>query len=382
MPSVVDPVTHRGGAGSVARGLLKVLGDAPLRSQVEVLPVPAASSSWSHALRQGVSFARALAGGLPAKPAYTYSKGLRDEFRRRLSDGTWDLLILNGSDLLWLLDEVPPDLPVLLIALNIEYSLYQSQIENPGWPARLVRGWLDRDCRRLKSFELEGLKRVRNVIFLSTADAELARQFCPELHALVVPPLFDEPRVPRTRRSLQGRPVEVLFPADFSWWPNRDGFRWFLEEVLPSAGNTVRVHVAGNRSEQLSPRNPNIVSHGFVPSARDLWSLADILICPIFRGGGVKVKLAQALYHRVPVLATNFAARGLPLSKSDSIVLLDRAEEWVQFFRCGAVRELAARTVPLDLADAYSLETGVGTVRKYVSSVLCGSKAAAARLGA
>jgi hypothetical protein len=381
MPSIIDPATHRGGAGSVTRGLLKVLGTALSNAHIKVLPVPEAASPWSHGFRQCLSFARAFKGPVPAKPAFTYSRSLRDVVHSQLLEERYDLLILNGSDLLWLLHEAPYDLPVLLIAHNLEYSLYRSQIEHSGWPLRPFRSWLDDDCRRLESFELEGLRRARNVIFLSTADAELAHQSCPELNSLVAPPLFDEPRVPRALRALQAGRVQVLFLADFSWWPNLDGFRWFLDEVFSAAEHTMRLHVAGNRSEQFSPCHPNIVKHGFVTSTRGLWGLADIMICPIFGGGGIKVKLAHALYHRVPVLATSFAARGLPFALTDSIVLLDDGEKWVQFFRSGGAWELAARTVPLAVADRYSLETCVGSIRKYMLSVISGGAAGVAKTG-
>jgi glycosyltransferase involved in cell wall biosynthesis len=370
MPSIIDPFSHQGGAGSVTRGLLKVLMKAPLNAQATVLSVRAPLSRLSHRVRQCASFALAISGRLPAKIAFTYSRNLLDGVRRQIAAQHWDLFLLNGADLLWLLEEVPPDIPVVLIAHNIEHSLYRSQLESSGLLDRPIGRWLDRDCQRLEAFEWDGLRRARNVIFLSTADADEAYQSCPNLCTLVVPPLFDEARVERAPRVRGGGPVEVLFLADFTWWPNQEGFRWFMEKVFPDVGDKVRLHVAGKGSMKLDFRHPNLVKHGFLASTKELWNLADILICPIYGGGGVKVKLAHALYHGVPVLATTLASRGLPLPCSESVTVLDGSEAWIQFFRTGNAENLACARVSQAASDKYALAANVASIQAYVASVL------------
>lgn len=62
------------------------------------------------------------------------------------------------------------------------------------------------------------------------------------------------------------------------------------------------------------------------------------MICPTFSGGGVSIKLAEAIYNGMPVLARPFPVRGVQLPPDPAIGVLDRACEWVSFLRSPAGR--------------------------------------------
>ena len=55
------------------------------------------------------------------------------------------------------------------------------------------------------------------------------------------------------------------------------------------------------------------------------------MIAPIVDGAGVKVKVAEALYNRVPIAATSFAVRGLPLHTRSAIRICDSPQDWIAF---------------------------------------------------
>jgi glycosyltransferase involved in cell wall biosynthesis len=140
--------------------------------------------------------------------------------------------------------------------------------------------------------------------------------------------------------------------ANFDWWPNRQGLAWFTRHVLPSLEPTVRVHLFGHGSVRAAPRDSRVVAHGFVPRIEDAFSACDLMICPIRSGGGVSIKLAEAMYHGVPVLATRFATRGLDLVSGAAAVLLDDAEDWIGFLNDASVR-FATQIVPTAMSDYF-----------------------------
>lgn len=364
--SIVDPAGHRGGAGTATRGFLKLLQD-PLDAWIEYI-LPTNSLGKFHRVRQLTSLARSLISPLPSKAQFTYSRRFLRAVKRLLHQQEFDLVLLNGSDLLWLLPALPPGMPRILVAHNIEHHLFLSQINSVNPPSPL-RNMLLRDWRRLQEYELSGLRRIEHIVFLSSQDAEFAQRECPHIKSLVVPPLFDYRPLKRLRTKNPGG-LQIGLLANFGWWPNREGLRWFLKEVFPYTDADMRLHLFGEQSRDVAPHNPRIVHHGFVSKTQDIWPNCDFMICPIFSGGGVNIKFAEAIYNGVPVLASSFAARGLPLKPDLSIILLDHAEEWVRFLRSPAARALRSRRLPASLAEAFRMEVHVEPVQTFIREVL------------
>ena len=367
-PSIVDPALHHGGAGTVTRAFLRLLQRAPLSAQIECV-VPTYTRRRSHRGRQLTSLARTLVSPLPSKALFTYSRRFRNDVQRMLRTRGFDLILLNGSDLLWLLPQLPRGLPVILMAHNIEHQLFLSQINSLHPSSRLLRGALMRDMRRLVDYEMSGLRRVENIVFLSRRDAEFAVGENPNINAIIVPPIFDDQSsdIRCFRHSPDG--MHLGFVGNFGWWPNREGLRWFLKEVFPHTGDNTRLHLFGEQS-QSAPRHARIVNHGFVPRTQDIWPICDFMICPAICGGGVNVKLAEAVYNRMPVLATSFGATGLPLESDPGIVVLDRAEEWVSFLRSPAACALRSRRLPASVADAFAMASHVERAHSFIQDVI------------
>ncbi|MBA3558083.1 MAG: hypothetical protein H0W30_05735, partial [Gemmatimonadaceae bacterium] len=51
LPSIIDPSVHRGGAGTVTRAILQLLGQDPLGAQIEQV-LPASTQGRFHRARQ------------------------------------------------------------------------------------------------------------------------------------------------------------------------------------------------------------------------------------------------------------------------------------------------------------------------------------------
>jgi hypothetical protein len=157
--------------------------------------------------------------------------------------------------------------------------------------------------------------------------------------------------------------------ANFEWWPNRQGIDWFLRDVLPHLSPWVRVHLFGNGSIRAAGRAPRVVAHGYVPRAEDAWALCDFMICPVLSGGGVSVKLAEAVCNAVPVLATPFAARGLPLDPHPAIMLLEGADSWIRFINQRGP-DLARQTVPAEISARFKMQTHARAMSDFILQVI------------
>ncbi len=358
-PSIVDPVTHGGGAGAVLRGLKTSLGTPPLGAEIEWL-TPRCVSGFRR-VRQLAALGRSVGSRDPAKAWFTRSRGFRDAVAQRLGDHSFDLLLLGGSDLLWLLDALPERPPTLLVAFNLEHELYRAQLRRLRVP-RVLRRWLERDLEKLRRFEARGLSRIDRVLFVSRDEARRHTA----TPAMALPPLFDAPRF--ARGSFESLPdsLRLGFLGNLEWWPNRVGLEWFVGEVLPAVGGDVALHVFGRGRHRFARGRGRVEAQGFVPDLHGVWKRCDLMICPIADGAGVNVKLAEALDHGMSVLARPFAARGLDLPPATCLALRETAAEWIEWLSSSEARRHVARAVPEALSLRFSARHHAPALQSFV----------------
>lgn len=88
----------------------------------------------------------------------------------------------------------------------------------------------------------------------------------------------------------------ILFVGK-KYYPNLIGFKWFVDNVLPSLTGNIQVDVVGRGLEELRNEysDPRINVIGGVESLNPYYENADIVIAPLFDGGGMKSKTVEAL---------------------------------------------------------------------------------------
>lgn len=108
------------------------------------------------------------------------------------------------------------------------------------------------------------------------------------------------------------------------WGPNREGVDWFIRESWPAiraAHPDSEFHIGGRGlSLEDWKEVPGVVNHGEVEDARAFGMQFDILVVPLLRGAGIRVKIVESLSRGIPVAATDIAMRGLELMDPDCVI--------------------------------------------------------------
>jgi polysaccharide biosynthesis protein PslH len=369
MPSIVDAGVRRGGAWTATRGLLELFRRDPWNAQIVSLVPP--EPAWRRA-RQAACLALAPWTGMPAKVLFAHSRAFRERVRRSFDSERFDLLLINGSDLLWCQDEAPPGVATLAVVHNCESDLYADQVAATVPRLGPLHRLLLAESARLLRFEIDGLRRARAAIFLSSADAADFAGRLPELDCLVVPPLFtDAPQ--RAAKEPSGR-LDLGLLANFQWWPNRDAVDWFLREILDRLPADVSLHLFGAGSASVAARHPRVVAHGFVDDLREVWRSCDWMLSPIRYGSGVSVKTAECIYHGMPMLSTSFGLRGLPAIESPQIVVRESAREWVSFLSSSEARTLCRERLPLRVSRQFAPDAHADRFDRFLSRLVANQR--------
>ena len=108
---------------------------------------------------------------------------------------------------------------------------------------------------------------------------------------------------------------EIRYPiivASFAK-PNQDGFRQILLPAIMNNFLTSTVLMAGGIS-MLASEDPTgrTIPMGSFDTAADIYPYASVALAPLRFGGGLKIKVIEALVHGVPVAGTDCAFSGIP----------------------------------------------------------------------
>jgi glycosyltransferase involved in cell wall biosynthesis len=136
-------------------------------------------------------------------------------------------------------------------------------------------------------------------------------------------------RSPKDRRDL-------LFVGGFSHQPNVDGVMWFYSEVFPIILDSlpnIKWHIVGsNVPEKIKAfESNNIICHGFVSDEEltELYNTCKVCVAPLRFGAGVKGKVVEAIYNRIPLITTPIGSEGLS-TKEKAFYVAEGAEEFAE----------------------------------------------------
>lgn len=176
--------------------------------------------------------------------------------------------------------------------------------------------------------------------------------------------------LPTSFELLKGKKIfnkkrfKLLWLGGFDWGPNVDACTWFLKEIWPLVSDLdLEVHLIGkNPPNNLLDKNDKkkVFIHGFVEDISQYLSESDIFIVPLREGGGIRVKILEAMNHGIPVISTSKGCEGLPYSYGKNILVANTAVEFskciIQLYKSETLREELSKNGRLYLQENHSRE--------------------------
>ena len=223
-----------------------------------------------------------------------------------------------------------PATPVVLLELNVESQVVDRVAKRGrGWWARFAGSW---ETSRLRAAERLVHSEVDRVLTLSEEDARAVRA-TPKARAHKIGPGITT----FIGQTIPPPPQEriVLFFGSFQWPPNVDAAEWMAREIWPrviSREPSARLVLAGQdprrKISHLAAANSSIEVTGFVDDATQRTRASTVCVAPLRAGGGVRIKILEALANERPVVATTLGAEGLDLSPGQHALIADDADSF------------------------------------------------------
>lgn len=235
--------------------------------------------------------------------------------------------------------------PVFFDLDDIEHVvLGRRLLRNPSGPLERL---LLVHVPRLLLAEMQAIRRSRLTFVCSERDRRYLRRLGCSRRVEVVP---NSVRFPANVPAAATERV-VLFVGVLSYGPNMLAADTLVQDIWPSVHARVpdaRLIIVGNHPEQLRSypaADPSVTFSGFVDDLDEVYRKARVVCCPIFYGGGTRVKIIEAAAHACAIVSTTLGTEGLAFENGSEIVVRDDvrslADECVRLLRDpGAAEQL------------------------------------------
>ena len=310
------PLAEGGAAGKTALGLLRglaangidvravaaqrhfaVAGQLPDGLDVEVVPVEP-PSAWRSRLDRVLHPRSELAGA----------------FADRVRELSRDAEVVHLEET----ETAPCDRSVSVPSvLHVHYLVRRDRELGAPWTRNF------RDVVEFRRAERRAIRAHEHLVSSSPLIADALRREAPSAE-VVLAPLTVDPAAYR-RAPLDGPPTAGII-GTAAWPPTAAAMRELVEDVWPR----IRVPgaellVAGRGTDALGLAGDGVRVLGEVPTATEFFDRLSLLLFPLRRGSGMKVKTLEALASGVPVVTTAAGAEGI--APSDGVVVSEDPAE-------------------------------------------------------
>ena len=291
---------------------------------VEELPVKGAAP-WSRPTR----LLWGLVQGRPIEVVDSHHPELTRRVRTIASDWQPEIVHLELERMAQYLGALPDDRAArVLVAVEAAGAKALDLYRASRGLQRVVR-YLD--LRAWRRFEPAALRALDALVCYTERDCRILAATVPGVAARTIPLGVEIPEEALDPRGSE--PPSVVFVGGFGHPPNVDGAvrlaGSIFPKVRPRCPNAV-LYLVGDkppREVRQLARDGEVVVTGRVPAVEPFLHRASVVAAPLRLGGGMRVKVLEALAAGKAVVASPRAAEGIVVSAPDSPLVVAESDE-------------------------------------------------------
>jgi len=259
-----------------------------------------------------------------------FSSDVDKHIQKVLSKNEYDIVICESIFTAPYIDTIRrlSDAKIVLRSHNLEFSIWHRIAKSKK--LGLKKTYLKILTRQLKDYEIQILEQIDGLIAINPDELKHYKRLGLKKKSTTIPfavelEKYDPVQSPE-RKS-------VFHLGSMDWQPNIEGIDWFLKKVWPLVHNKdpeLKLYLAGRQMPEwlLSYQQAGVEVIGEVEDAQSFIKSKNIMVIPLKSGGGMRVKLVEALALEKPVVSTPLGANGVNVKDGKNILLARQASEF------------------------------------------------------
>ncbi|MBN1414164.1 MAG: glycosyltransferase family 4 protein [Bacteroidales bacterium] len=265
---------------------------------------------------------------------YNAVRFINQKFRDKLTDvlllDDYDIVQLEGLYLMPYTDTIRKysGARIVLRAHNVEHEVWNrmaSKAKN-----MLKRAYLKILARRMNLFETSFMNQYDLLVPISERDRCVFVNLGNQKPTCVIPFGMDVTGQPPLKEPAEKNALFYIGSLDYM--PNQEGLIWFIEKVWKNilcrdinyvfyiAGRNAPGHLRNYLKKQP------VIFMGEIEDAYHYMQTKGIMVVPVLSGGGIRIRIVEAMALGIPVVSTSTGAEGLDVSDGMNIMIADDPE--------------------------------------------------------
>jgi len=224
-------------------------------------------------------------------------------------------------------------IPIGLRLHNIEWTIWQRYADTLPYfhPKRL---YIQSQANKLKRNESEILKNIDVAFAITEEDKKRALDLNPNLNVIIASAGVN-PEEWKPDNIQENNPQELIIATTYHWRHNVDALHWFIGNVLKPLKKQIpdiQLTLLGKNipAEFNNYKEFGVNPLGYVDRVQPYLNRAGIYISPLFVGGGIRIKILEAMAMEMPVVASPIAAEGIPADSHAGLFVSRSADDFIR----------------------------------------------------
>lgn len=272
-------------------------------------------------------------------------KKVQEKINAWSAEKTWDATVLDGLHAAAMLDLTDKKWGTLYQrSHNVESDLWLQMLnKEKGFLNRQV---LKYEYKKFLKYEKKITQQVKKTFTVSQDDLRRFGNLFGAIDTTSLPiglTFSEKPQPP----SPNLKKIQLLFLGRLDWLPNKEGLKWFLDQVWPKLINKntnvktelnleqknyhLQIIGSGN-STWLEPylSDTNITIKRNAEDLKPYYETCHLSIIPLFVGSGTRVKAIESGSQGRTFISTTIGVEGLPIDSHKDYYQANSVAEWVK----------------------------------------------------
>lgn len=226
-------------------------------------------------------------------------------------------------------------IPIVLAEQNIEFNILEQEMNLNNDDSDSLKKEFD----LIKKYELLAWERSNACISLTDFDYNIMKRYINKNKIHLIQNGWDHLSIDIENNAISEENLNdktILLTGNFQYKPNIDAVSYFYNDLFPTVKNRipeVKLLIVGNQpSDKIRELSldPAVEIFPNVPDIKAFIKKATVFICPLRMGGGIKVKMLEAISCHVPIVTTKIGAQGLPITNPPGFLVAENDHEFIE----------------------------------------------------